>query len=287
MLKKYLKVSVSLLLVISLFALNYSFAANGDSNTNLSSLYLSVQGLNPDFSKDKTNYSLFVPSSVSDISVNATPESSNSRVEVSGNNNLKSGDNLITINVIAQSGDSKKYSIIVTKTDNQQQADSYLQNLILQNVNLSPAFGPQVLNYDGGQIANDVNNILIFVSPEQDGATYEIVGNDNLKTGDNVITIKVTSADKTTTKEYTVKVNKVSNKTTEDIVKENAQNDTSNQNTDSIVTSNNNSTNSNDNGIINNIANNKKLIIVLSSCILILIILIIIIAAKKHKKNNK
>ena len=62
-----------------------------------------------------------------------------------------------------------------------------------------------MLEYDGGVIKTNETSLEIFASPTNENAKVEIIGNENLVLGENTITIKVTSEDGTSTKEYKVK----------------------------------------------------------------------------------
>jgi len=78
-----------------------------NSNTYLSKLQVNKEGLTPNFNKEKTNYSLTVNENVNSIDVTALPEASTSKVLVSGNTNLKNGDNTVYVTVTAENGEKK------------------------------------------------------------------------------------------------------------------------------------------------------------------------------------
>ncbi len=175
------------------------------SNNYLQSLQVSVEGLTPNFLKTKTNYSLSVGKDTKDINITAIPEDENATVNVTGNKDLKDGDNNIVITVTAENGSKRTYTIVVNKSDKPEKSNSYLANLIIKDIVLNPEFSSEVLEYDGGVIKTDETTLEIFASPTNENAKVEIIGNENLILGENVITIKVTSEDGTSTKEYKVK----------------------------------------------------------------------------------
>lgn len=89
---------------------------SGDNS--LSSLKISSGTLSPAFKGNTTQYTATVGSDVNEITV--TPVTSNSKAtieSVTGNTNLKTGENVIAIVVKAENGTEATYKITVTKTD--------------------------------------------------------------------------------------------------------------------------------------------------------------------------
>lgn len=78
---------------------------------------IEISGYNLDFDKTKTDYSLEISNDVVELNVNATPNRSTSKVTVSGNTNLKVGENIIKINVASADGTKKEYVIKVVRKD--------------------------------------------------------------------------------------------------------------------------------------------------------------------------
>lgn len=98
---------------------------NGEGNTtnqnlsgdnSLSSLTISPGTLSPAFKYSTTNYTASVGSDVNEIAVDAKVSNSKATVEsVTGNTNLKEGNNTISIVVKAENGTTATYKIVVTK----------------------------------------------------------------------------------------------------------------------------------------------------------------------------
>ncbi len=181
------------------------------SNSFLSKLQVNVEGLSPNFNKNKTSYTLNVGSEVNDISVTAVAESSKAKVAISGNTGLKNGDNNVYVTVTAQNGAKRTYIIVVTKTANPDDSNSYLENLIVENATLSPKFSKEIFEYDCGSVGSDVERLKILSFPEIEEAKVEVTGNDELIEGENNVVIKITSKDGSTSKEYKIKVIKEAN----------------------------------------------------------------------------
>lgn len=185
---------------------NNTTTATKSGNAYLKSLQVNYEGLTPNFNRNKTTYTLSVGEGVDSIKVTARAEHSAARVSVSGNTNLKDGDNNVYITVTAENGTKKTYTIVVTKSADPDKSNSYLENLIVENAKLSPEFSKEIFEYDCGTVGMDVKSLKILTFPEIEEAKVEITGNDELVVGENNIVIKVTSVDGSTTKEYKIKV---------------------------------------------------------------------------------
>lgn len=171
------------------------------SNANISALTLNVEGLK--FKKSQTTYNIKVGENVDKISAGVTLESSKAVYSISGNKNLKAGNNVIKIVVTAEDGTTKTYKINVQKEGNVEETSSELSNLIIEDMTFTTKFNSTTTEYTGSAMKHaDSLNILPYTVAEE--ATYEIIGNENLKEGENTIVVKVTSKDKSTTTEYKI-----------------------------------------------------------------------------------
>jgi len=177
------------------------------SNAYLSQFRINEPGITPAFSKTIYNYSVAVGSTVNSLNVTALPEDSRATVSISGNTNLKEGDNTITVRVTAQDKKTvKTYKIIVTKTDDPVKSNAYLKSLFVANLTLNPEFSSEVFEYNLGTISNSVDKLDITAFPENENSKVDIIGNDNLVIGENIIKIVVTSENTKMQKTYTLKV---------------------------------------------------------------------------------
>lgn len=87
----------------------------GSGNNLLSSLKVAGCNLNEKFNAKNTNYSINVDSTIKSVDVKADTQDDKAKVNISGNNQLKSGINKITITVTAENGSKKTYTITVNK----------------------------------------------------------------------------------------------------------------------------------------------------------------------------
>lgn len=175
------------------------------NNKNLKSLDVTPSGLTPTFSKDTTQYEMTVGSDVDTIKVNAVAEDDKAKVTISGNKNLDVGVNIITIKVTAEDETVRNYKINVTKEEKEQLK---LKELLIEGLPLTPEFDGNVYEYTMNLDKNDVTELNVTATPNREDASIEIVGNTELKSGDNVVTILVKSSDESeiVTYQITVKV---------------------------------------------------------------------------------
>ncbi len=85
------------------------------SEWGLKSLSVTGYSISPTFYNGTFNYTLSVPYETNKITVNASPNQSNSTMSGTGEHTLNLGDNKITINVKTPQGDSRNYYITVTR----------------------------------------------------------------------------------------------------------------------------------------------------------------------------
>ena len=83
------------------------------SNNTLKSLSIEGQKISPDFTSDKTDYSLTVPNDTKTVKINAEVSDSKANLTGTGEKEVKEGDNKFEIVVTAENGDKKTYTINV------------------------------------------------------------------------------------------------------------------------------------------------------------------------------
>lgn len=188
---------------------NTNTTTTKSSNANLKNMILGVEGLTPAFSKDITTYSLKVGENVNTIKVTASVEHSRASYSVSGNTNLKDGENVITVKVTAENGTTKTYTINVLKSDDPVKSDATLSSLIIEDVDLGQTFDSNVTEYNAGDITVKDSKLNIYAYPNNENATVEIIGNEDLEIGEGKVTIRVTSENGKIIKDYIVSFNKL------------------------------------------------------------------------------
>lgn len=97
----------------STVTINAPYTASG--NNNLSSLSISPGTLSPGFSAGTTSYSASVSNATTSVAVSATAADGKARVAVWGNTGLSVGNNTVTVQVTAENGSKKTYTINVNR----------------------------------------------------------------------------------------------------------------------------------------------------------------------------
>lgn len=195
----------------------------GSANADLSGIALSSGSING-FAPDKPEYTLDVLNSVTEIQVTPSGADPTATIKVNGSDvssggttapiNLSAGNNTISIVVTAQNGNQKTYTITVKRAYNVNLSDMNLSTPDHGSIALTPAFaGDRDQSYTAS-VANIVSAVNVTPSAVEPTAVIRV--NDtvvasgktqavNLNTGDNLITITVTTPDNTA-RTYTITV---------------------------------------------------------------------------------
>ncbi|MCI3926216.1 cadherin-like beta sandwich domain-containing protein [Paenibacillus sp. TRM 82003] len=193
------------------------------SDANLRALTLSNGSVSPIFAPGTTSYTASVGNGVSSITVTPTLADHYAEVRVNGTAvtsgtasapiNLNVGANPITVQVTAQNGTTKTYTVRVTRAPS---GNADLSGLSLSSGSLNPAFAGATTGYTA-DVGNEVSSIAVTPTVAESHATVRVNGGApiasgtasapiNLNVGANPITVQVTAQDGTTTKTYTVTV---------------------------------------------------------------------------------
>ena len=184
------------------------------SNANLSNL-----GIRPnDFSGFKpgtTTYNVTVPEDVESVEVYATAQDSAATVSGTGSQTLAYGENTLSVVVTAEDGTTKTYTINVTRegeeetgeTEGETEIINGLSNITIGDLELSPAFKKDVPEYTAQYIGENTS-LDIQAVPTVPDYTVEILGNEDLKEGENIITILVADGEGNNVATYQLTVNK-------------------------------------------------------------------------------
>lgn len=179
---------------------------NDDSSLNLGIMRTNREGITPEFNAEILEYYLVVDETVNDLDITAIPVSKKAEVIISGNKNLKGGLNIVKITV-SLNGNSKTYTIHVTKTSNVSDANTNLETLAIENYTLEPEFQNSITNYHV-EVANTENLANILAIAEDSSANVKIEGNNDLKYGSNNVVVTVTARDGITDKKYNIEIYK-------------------------------------------------------------------------------
>ena len=185
------------------------------SNANLSNL-----GIRPNdfsgFRPGTTTYNVTVPEDVESVEVYATAQDSGATVSGTGSRALQNGANVLNVTVTAEDGTTKTYTINVTREGTKDEEDQTeentetvngLSNITIGDLELNPSFSPDVYEYTVDYIGEDTSLDIQAVATDP-SYTVEVLGNEELKEGENTITILVTDGEGNNVATYQLTVNK-------------------------------------------------------------------------------
>ena len=140
-----------------------------NANADLEMLAIEYFDLIPEFDKNVTNYSVEVSNEVDKLNILAISSDESAKVDISGNENLKIGNNNIIINITAKDGvTNKKYYLNVHRRSNEEEIknEEKQQNIIEEaNVVLE-----QMNNSD-----NETDNNEIEYKNDKQGVNKSII----------------------------------------------------------------------------------------------------------------
>lgn len=157
------------------------------SNNNLKALSISDAELDPEFSKNKTEYSTTLPAGTTKININADTEDKKAKIDGDGEIEVNEGTNKITIKVTAENGNTKEYIINATvkeydpievkvnnesytvirkKDDLPKPSSTYEETTIKIKDNEIPAFKSDITKYTLVGLKDEKGSIKLYVYDE-------------------------------------------------------------------------------------------------------------------------
>lgn len=194
-------------------------AEDAEQSGETSDASLKSLGIKPEeydfsgFQKDKTEYNVEVPEDVEEIEVYAEATNSKALISGTGKVQLKNGENKIIVQVTAEDGTTRTYTLEVTRggteaTETNDSEDGFgLSSLKIKDLILSPDFKTGTYEYTI-ELTEDLSSLDIEAIATDEDATIEIIGNENLQQGENTITILVRNEETDETATYQIMVNK-------------------------------------------------------------------------------
>lgn len=196
---------------VRVYTLNVTRNDNRSSDGGLASLYVGDYKVNL---KDGVyNYNVDIGNEISSVKINAKVNDNKSSF-VSGYGersvSLKEGLNKFEVKITAENGVVSTYTLnitrnIATNNDNKLEQsndknndnkleesnnDNYLDDLDIADNDIG--FSKEKFEYSV-TVGNDVNSLNINSVASSDSSKVEVIGNENLSVGENVVTIKVTA----------------------------------------------------------------------------------------------
>ncbi len=186
------------------------------NNANLSNL-----GIRPNdfsgFRAANTSYTVNVPNDVTTIEVYAEKGHDKQTISGTGTKSLDEGSNRFTVTVTAEDSTKKTYTITVIRLAKEEinnpdveqapEVKVALSSLSIEGVTINEAFNPDTTEYTALAEAS-VEKINVNAVANMTDAIIDIAGTEELTEGENLITIRVKSADGNDEKVYTIRVTK-------------------------------------------------------------------------------
>ena len=175
-------------------------------NCQLASLRVSNAKISPAFSPEVKSYTASVPFSTSKLDLSADAEHPGATVTVKNPTLTPGGTTTVSITVKAENGTDKTYTIKVKRAQDPNyvpSANADLQELVVEGIQLSPAFSPAVTAYYVW-LPYETEEISLFALTADEKATFQLGDATGLKPGvGNKIAVTVT-AENGSQKVYTV-----------------------------------------------------------------------------------
>jgi hypothetical protein len=223
---KKITILITMLFLISLLSCDdesTTITITGSNNANLNGLTVSIGSLSPIFDTDTTTYNITVSNLITSTTVTATMDDLNASILIEDTNvdsgqtsnpiALAIGNTNIEVEVMAENGTIKTYTIIVTRFAN---SNANLNNLTISGTTLSPTFSSDTTLYFARYTqSSGVTSTTVTPTVENEEATVKV--NDTnvtsgeesqnilLNDGTNNITVLVTAED-SSEKIYTIKI---------------------------------------------------------------------------------
>ncbi|MDD4809468.1 MAG: cadherin-like beta sandwich domain-containing protein [Bacilli bacterium] len=186
---------------IRTYTLNISQKDNRSQDTTLKGITLSVGKIN--FKPSVYYYNVMVAYDVTKMDISAVTNEKSAVMEITGNEDLLIGNNIFTIEVTAENGAQKTYTINVRRLDvNEKMPTPDLNNIKIKNYSLN--FDNNKTEYTLKIKKEDVLDIEVF--PIDSRTVVKIYGNKDLTDGSkiNIVSISIDG----TTKEFIINIEK-------------------------------------------------------------------------------
>lgn len=162
------------------------------SNNYLKSITIDGEDLT-DFSKEKNRYEYNVSNKTSKVNIEALAEDTSSKVKIDGPKTLSVGDNTYTISVTSEDNTTKYYKVIVSR-DEEISNNTKIDSINIKGYNLKMDGSSKTYYLD---VKKGTESLDIDVTLNDEKASFNIEGNDNLSNG-SIIKIIVTAQNKDT-----------------------------------------------------------------------------------------
>jgi len=189
---------------VKTYTININREDGKSSDSTLKEIKLSEGKI--DFKTDVLEYKVNVEYDVNTFKIDALPTDGKSKVNITGDEKLKVGENTFTITVEAENGKITTYIVKVTRKEEgyKLSTNNYIKSLTIKNHSID--FDKKTYKYT---IKTKEKKLDISVTLDDRKSEYKISGNENLKNGSKVL-IKVIAEDGSN-RTYTLNIKKSNN----------------------------------------------------------------------------
>ena len=189
---------------VKTYTININREDGKSSDSTLKEIKLSEGKI--DFKTDVLEYKVNVEYDVNTFKIDALPTDGKSKVNITGDEKLKVGENTFTITVEAENGKITTYIVKVTRKEEgyKLSTNNYIKSLTIKNHSID--FDKKTYKYT---IKTKEKKLDISVTLDDRKSEYKISGNKNLKNGSKVL-IKVIAEDGSN-RTYTLNIKKSNN----------------------------------------------------------------------------
>ena len=189
---------------VKTYTININREDGKSSDSTLKEIKLSEGKI--DFKTDVLEYKINVEYDVNTFKIDALPTDVKSKVNITGDEKLKVGENTFTITVEAENGKITTYIVKVTRKEEgyKLSTNNYIKSLTIKNHSID--FDKKTYKYT---IKTKEKKLDISVTLDDRKSEYKISGNKNLKNGSKVL-IKVIAEDGSN-RTYTLNIKKSNN----------------------------------------------------------------------------
>ena len=156
----------------------------------------------PTFNPNTSSYDITVPARIKQVEFTVIKGHKYQTTSGDGIVSLVGGDNLVTIEVTSEDGNSTSsytYNIVRDMTGN-----TTIESLIVKRPDININFNPDLTEYYFS-VPNEATDLELEIVLEDENASYEIIGNNDFTIGLNIVIIRVTAVNGET-KDYTLNV---------------------------------------------------------------------------------
>ena len=168
------------------------------SNNYLKNLQVSVGTLSPEFYRETYEYTI---DNIIENEIEITAEAEDEKAIINGIGTiaLSGGENIINIEVIAENEQARTYTIVVNKIEEKKESDLRLESLEIETINeenkfedLDIGFNKDTLDYRV-TVDDNITDLSVLATVNREGIIIQTEGEKNLKEGENIVTITLTS----------------------------------------------------------------------------------------------